>query len=276
MKKKVAAIILNYKNLNDTLSCLSALTQSAGGGEVDYFVVDNSPTKETEKIFKKSYPDAYYIASPKNLGFAGGNNLAIRLIVKGDYTHVLIINPDVTVGKKFFTPLLKNFENERVGIVAPAISHTQKNLKMFGLEGKVNWRLAKPEHRNLHSLRSKIPVSCEFVTFACVLISTDTLRKVGLLDEGYFMYLEDVDFCLTVKHKGTKIILDPSVIVSHRTSSSFKHPTQKLKISFKSHLRFINKWLSPLKRIIPLIYIFLLYPYLYLLWTYHEFKYRQK
>lgn len=276
MKTKVAAVILNYKKLDDTLNCLLALKRSDQGKAVRYFVVDNSPTKETEKIFKKSYPEVSYISSPKNLGFAGGNNLALRLTMKGDYTHVLIINPDVTVGKKFFTPLLKNFENERVGIVAPAISHTQKNISMFGLEGKVNWRLAKPEHRNLKSLRSTKPVSCEFVTFACVLISADTFKKVGLLDEGYFMYLEDVDFCLSAKRKGIKIILDPTVIIAHETSSSFKHPTQKLKISFKSHLRFINKWLRPPKRIIPLIYIFLLYPYLYFLWTYHEYKYRQK
>lgn len=276
MKTKVAAVILNYKKLDDTLSCLSALKQSDQGKEVNYFVVDNSPTKETQKEFKKNYPEVTYISSPKNIGFAGGNNLAIRQILEKDFTHVLIINPDVTIGKHFFTPLLKHFEDIKVSIVAPAISHTQKNIKMFGLEGKVNWKLAKPEHRNIKNLRSQRPVSCEFVTFACVLISTNNFRKVGLLDEGYFMYLEDVDYCLTTKKKGFKIILDPSVIINHETSSSFKHPTQKLKISFKSHLRFIKKWLSPLKRIRPFIYIFLLYPYLYFLWTYHEYKYRSK
>lgn len=276
MKTRVAAVILNYKKLDDTLSCLSALKQSDQGRGVKYYVVDNSPVKETEKVFKKDYPEVIYIPSPKNLGFAGGNNLALRSIVKGDSTHVLIINPDVTVGKIFFTPLLKNFENNRVGIIAPAITHIQKNTKMYGLEGKVNWKLAKPEHRNLRNLRSRNPINSQFVTFACVLISTDTFRKIGFLDEGYFMYLEDVDFCLTAKSAGIKIILDPSVLISHVTSSSFKHPTQKLKISFKSHLRFIKKWLSPIKRIRPFIYVFLLYPYLYLLWTYHEIKYRQK
>lgn len=276
METKVAAIILNYKKLDDTLSCLSALKKSDQGGGVKYFVVDNSPTKETERTFKKSHPEVSYVASPKNLGFAGGNNLALKSIVKGDYTHVLIINPDVTVGKNFITPLLKNFEDKRVGIVAPAISHTQKNIKMFGLEGKVNWHLAKPEHRNIQNLKSKKPVNCEFVTFACVLISTATIRKIGLLDEGYFMYLEDVDYCLTAKRWGIRIILDPKVLITHKTSSSFKHPTQKLKISFKSHLRFIKKWLSPINRVRPLIYIFFLYPYLYFLWTYHELRYNKK
>jgi GT2 family glycosyltransferase len=276
MKTKVAAVILNYKHLDDTLSCLSSLKKTDQGKTVTYFVVDNSPTKETAKLFKKSYPEVVYISSPTNPGFAGGNNLAIRQILKKDFTHILIINPDVTVGKRFFNPLLKHFQDKKIGIVAPTIVHTQKNLKMYGLEGKVNWQLAKPEHRNIFNLRSKKPISCEFVTFACVLISTENYRKVGLLDESYFMYFEDVDYCLSTKKMGFKIILDPSVLISHETSSSFAHPTQKLKINYKSHLHFINKWLSPLKRLKPLIYVFFLYPYLYLLWTYHELKYRPK
>lgn len=276
MKMKVAAVILNYKKLDDTLSCLSALKKSDMGSRVKYFVVDNTPTQKTAQLFKKLYKDIHYLPSYKNIGFAGGNNIAIRKIIKMGFTHTLIINPDVTVQKRFFTPLLKNFNDKKVGIVAPAISHSQKNIKMFGLEGKVNWRLAKPEHRNIKSLKSKKPINCEFVTFACVLISTDNFRKVGLLDEGYFMYLEDVDYCITSKKRGIKIILDPSVIISHETSSSFNHPTQKLSISFKSHIRFIKKWLSPIRRIIPFLYIFTLYPYLYFLWTYHEIKYGNK
>lgn len=276
MKTRLAAVILNYKNVDDTISCLSALKKTDQGSEVTYYVVDNSPTKETAKLFKKSYPEVVYISSPTNPGFAGGNNIAVRQILKKDFTHVLIVNPDVTVGKRFFTPLLKHFADPKVGIVAPAIVHTQKNIKMYGLEGKVNWKLAKPGHRNIRNLKSKRPISCEFVTFACVLISVENFKNVGLIDEGYFMYFEDVDYCISTKRKGIKIILDPSVIVGHETSSSFKHPTQKLAINFKSHLRFIKKWLSPIKAIRPLLYVLFLYPYLYILWTYHEFKYRQK
>lgn len=270
MKTRLAAVILNYKRLDDTLGCLSALKRSDMGSRVEYFVVDNTPTKKTADLFKSSYKNIHYLPSYKNTGFAGGNNIAIRKILKRGFTHILIINPDVTVGKKFFTPLLNNFKDDRVGIVAPAISYIQNGTKMFSLEGTINWTLAKPGHRVVKKIRSTKPISSEFVTFACVLISTETFKKIGLLDEGYFMYFEDVDFCLSAKKAGIKTILDPSVIISHETSSSFKHPRQKLKINFKSHLRFIKKWLNPIKRIIPYIYILLLYPYLYLLWTYHE------
>lgn len=274
MPRKISAVILNYKHPKDTIKCIQALMKASGGLEVDYYIVDNSPEATVEGKFKALFPKIKYISSPSNPGFAAGNNLAIRKALKDGADYILIINPDVTVGHDFFVPLLKNFSDKSVGLIAPAIFHSQKGQKVYGLEGKVNWDVAKPEHRNLSHLKNTQPIMSEFVTFACVLISADTFKKAGLLDEGYFMYFEDVDYCLTAGKAGKKIILDPSVSVAHNTSSSFKRPTQKLFISFRSHLRFIRKWLSPEKRLVPYLYAFTLYPYLYLLWTYHGLKYK--
>lgn len=274
MSRKISAVILNYRHPQDTIKCIQALMNSRGSQEVEYFIVDNSPELAVEKRFKKLFPKVNYLASPKNPGFAAGNNLAIRQSLKKGSEYLLIINPDVTVSHDFFVPLMKHFDDPKVGLVAPVITHTQKGQKTYGLEGKVDWRLAKPEHRNLPVLPSLKPVIAEFVTFACVFISTDTFQKAGLLDEGYFMYFEDVDYCLTAGKFGKRIVLDPSVSVAHNTSSSFKRPTQKLYISFCSHLRFIKKWLPLSRRLIPYLYTLTLYPYLYLLWSYHSLKYK--
>ncbi len=244
------------------------------GSSVDYFVVDNSSEPGNKATLIKEFPKLIYISSPDNPGFAGGNNKAIKKALEAGSTHILIINPDVSVRPKFFVPLLKNFSDKQVGIVAPIIYHSQKGKNIYGMEGKVNWKYAKPEHRNVHHIKKSDAITSEFVTFACVLISRETFKKAGLLDEGYFMYFEDVDYCLTAGKEGVKIILDPKVVVSHRTSSTFKHPTQKLRISFKSHLRFISKWLPQSKRIVPYLYALTTYPYLYLLWTYHGLKYK--
>lgn len=274
MSPKISAIILNYKHLDDTISCIRSLSSTDIGQSVTYYVVDNSPKKNTENLLKQKFPKLNYIKSPKNLGFAGGNNQAIKEALDLGSTHILIINPDVTVGHDFFVPLMKHFADKKVGIVAPVIYHTQKGQKIYGLDGRVDWKYAKPEHRNLTTIKNLKPILSEFVTFACVLISSETFKNAGLLDEGYFMYFEDVDYCLTAGNVGFKIVLDPSVVVSHRTSSSFKHPTQKLLINFKSHLRFINKWLPPQNKIVPFLYTLITYPYLYLLWTYHDLKYK--
>ena len=274
MPKKISAVILNYKHPLDTIKCIRSLEKSDLGKTVDYYIVDNSPTKRIEKEFKQLFPSVKYISSPSNPGFAGGNNLAIRKALKAGSEYILIINPDVIVGRDFFGPLIENFSDGKVGVVAPAILHSQKGEKRYGLEGKIDWNFAKPWHVNSITIKSLKPQEAEFVTFACVVISRDTFEKAGLLDEGYFMYFEDVDYCLSAIKAGKKIIIDPSVVVSHESSSSFSKPTDKLWISFKSNFRFINKWLPPAKRIVPYLYALVNYPYLYLLWTYHEWKYK--
>lgn len=274
MPEKISAMILNYKHLDDTEKCIETLKSSEKGSSVDIYVVDNSPLPDTQKTLQDMFPKLNYIASTTNLGFAGGNNLAIKAAIDSGSDYCLIINPDVTVGKNFYEPLLKHFKDKKVGIVAPVIAHTQKGKKVFGLEGKVDWKYAKPEHRNLSSVEETSPIDAEFVTFACVMIRKEVFQKVGLIDSGYFMYFEDVDYCLSAREAGFKIILDPKVIVSHRTSSSFAKPTQKLGISFLSHMRFIRKWVPVYRRLIPLVYTLLTYPYLYLLWTYHGIKYK--
>lgn len=274
MRHKISAIVLNYKHSEDTIKCIEALQHTDLGEMVDYYVVDNSPDKTSEQEFKKCLPKITYIASINNRGFAAGNNQGIKKALEAGSEYVLIINPDVVVPHRFFKPLLKHFMDKRVGIVAPAIYHTQKDKKIYGLEGTVNWKYAKPAHKNFVSIEKRQSGTAEFVSFACVLISKNTFKKAGYLDEGYFMYFEDVDYCLSVGKLGKKIILDPTVVVKHNTSSSFKRPTQKLPISFRSHLRFIHKWLPLRKRLIPYLYTVIIYPYLYILWTYHGLKYQ--
>ena len=277
MIPKLTSIILNYKNSKDTLSCLKSLKTSDLGKSVDYLIVDNSADGGVSASeIKAASPKTELVINSRNLGFAGGNNIGIKKALRAGAEYILIINPDAKVGKTFLKPLLKHFTNSKTGIVAPAIKHRQKNRTAFGLEGKVDWRLAKPEHRNLRSITGQRSVNSQFVTFACVIISAKTFKKAGLMDEGYFMYFEDVDYCLTAKSKGIDIILDPSVVITHNTSSSFKNPTGKLPLSFKSHLRFIFKWLQFPYFIRPLFYVLFLYPYLYLLWTYHSVKYRAR
>lgn len=271
MRKQIAAIILNYKHPRDTTDCLRTLFKSDAGKGVDFYIVDNSPEEKFEKEIKKNFPKVNYLRSPENLGFAAGNNQAIRKILRSDIRYILIINPDVKVGRSFFKPLLGGLaKDKKAGIIAPAIRHQQRGVTFFGLSGKIDWKTGKASHRNLRRLpKSKGVKKAEFVTFACVLIKADVFRKVGLLDERYFMYLEDVDFCLQAKKAGFRILLDQNVVVDHQTSSSFKKPTDKLPISFRSQLVFINKWLRFPNNIIPFFYTLLLYLYLYLLWTYH-------
>lgn len=271
MQKNLAIILLNYKHLDDSLACLKSLKSCHFPQVLKIYFVDNSPDHTDTKILFKKYPDVVYLPQNQNLGFAKSINIGLKQAKKEGSQYFLIINPDVTVDKNF-PKLLKHFQDDKTLLVAPAIKHTQNSKTVFGLDGTVDWKTAKATHKNLRTIKTKSLINSQFVTFACVFLNRKTLEKVGYLDERYFMYCEDVDYCLQTKKSGGKIILDPSVVVSHETSSSFAKPTHKLPISYVSQIKFINKWLPPIKRVYPILYHSFLYFYLYLLWSYHYAK----
>lgn len=270
---KVFIIILNYNRHQDTTKCIKALQKSDLPKNTQIIIVDNSKTTESKKILSKTFPKIKLIKTPKNKGFAYGNNFGIRFALKHQASHVMIINPDVTVPKNFLKPLLKVFKTHPGGgLVAPVHRHKQNKKTFFGLGGKVNWQTTKCEHVNTKQLKKESSKQYEFVSFACVLIKRKVFKKIGLLNELYFMYLEDVDYCLTANQAGFKCFIEPSVRVKHNTSSSFVIPTQKLKLSFISQLKFIRRWLPLYKRPYAYVYMVCFYAYLYILWTYHYHK----
>lgn len=269
MANRVLSIILNFKNTQDSLDCIKSISCADKKEISDFIIIDHTSSKKNQKLFSKTKRLVSYLGS-KNEGFAKGVNKGLSFGLENNYQYFLIINPDVKVKKNFFN-LLNNFKN-RVGIVAPAIEHYQNKIKMLGLDGRVNWQYAKAEHINLKKLKNKKVRNCQFVTFACAFLSRDLVCNVGLLDERYFMYCEDVDYCLSATKRGYKIILDPKVLIFHKTSSSFAKPMDKLFISFKSQIKFILKWQKGPSRLIPLLYNIFLYPYLYFLWSYHYYK----
>lgn len=269
----IFVIILNYKRYGDTKRCLGSIFASDLPKESIVLVVDNSQVGQEQNELKKKFHSITLIPNKKNVGFATGNNIGIQYALKQGATHILIVNPDTVIPKTFFAPLLSTIHsNPNTGIVAPALKHRQKNEIFYGLDGSIDWRTGKPTHVNVISIKDTSTIKAEFVSFACVLIAASVFAKIGLIDEGYFMYLEDVDFCLRARQANFRVYLNPTVVVEHKTSSSFRRPTDKLFYSFPSHLYFITKWMAFPQKIFAILYICLFYPYLYLLWTIHGLK----
>lgn len=264
---KLFILILNYNRPQDTLSCIKSLKKSHLPAQTQIIILNNGPTRPGLVGIKT-------INNHANLGFAAGNNPGIKYALKHQASHIMIVNPDVQVPRHFAIPLLAHFKKDKkLGLIAPVHRHRQKNKLFYGLGGQVDWKTGKCTHQNTNKINFSQLKYCQFVSFACVLIKKQVFEKAGYLDERYFMYLEDVDFCLTAKKAGFKVALDPKVIIDHKTSSSFSDPRQKLKYSFVSQLKLINKWLPLSKRIQPILYTLFFYPYLYLLWTWHRLKY---
>lgn len=275
MATKVFCLILNYNRHSDTVESAKALQASKLPGGTEIIVIDNGHI-DRKKYFVSNIPNVIYIKSPGNVGFAAGNNQGISYALDHGATHVLIMNPDVTVPRNFLLPLLASFEDKpgrsatkgRVGLVAPA--HTEGK-GSFGLGGRVDWKWCSFPHDNVLKLPTK-PRAYDLLTFACVLVKREVFETVGLMDERYFLYLEDVDYCVAAKKAGYSLYLNPRVVVRHMTSSSFDDPRSKIKYSFKSSFIFIKKWYRFPNNILPLLHTLYFYPKLYILWTLTNWK----
>lgn len=264
MKTKVFALILNYNNPSDTVDAARSLLGSDIPSNSQIVIIDNSVAYQ-KKHFISQLKDIVYIRSKGNIGFAGGNNLGIKYALDHGASHILILNPDVRVHKVFFKPLLNTFKvHNNAGIVAPA--HKEPGSLTYGLGGSINWANCTFPLQNSTKL-PKNERGYDHLTFACVLIKADVIRQVGLLDERYFMYLEDVDYCVRAKKLGYELWLNPSVYVTHNTSSSFADKRGKIILSLSSCLKFINKWYQFPGNIVLIMHTLYFYPYTYLLWT---------
>ena len=269
MKTKVFALLLNYNNSKDTIEAAQSLNNSDLGRDVQIVIIDNGAVDQ-HNLFTKKLPGSIYIKSRGNIGFAAGNNQGIRYALEQMATHILIMNPDVRVPKVFIKPLLDSFKlHKQAGIIAPA--HQEPGNPNFGLGGSIKWQNCSFPHKNVTVLPTK-DQKFELLTFACVLIKAEVFKKVGLLDERYFLYLEDVDYCVSVGNAGYELWLNPSVCVTHKTSSSFADNRGKIKFSFRSSFIFIKKWYHFPKNILPVLHTLYFYPYTYLLWTLKLYK----
>lgn len=264
MKTKVFALILNYNNPIDTVEAAQSLLGSDIPSNSKIVIIDNSDADQ-KKYFTTQLKDIVYIKSKGNVGFAAGNNLGIKYALVHGATHILILNPDVRVPRVFFKPLLNTFKvHKNAGIVAPA--HREPGSVTYGLGGSINWDNCTFPMDNTTKL-PKNEREYDHLTFACALIKADVIRRVGLLDERYFMYLEDVDYCVRTKNAGYKLFLNPTVCVTHKTSSSFADKRGKIKLSLSSCLKFINKWYRFPSNIIPYLNSLYFYTMTYVMWT---------
>ncbi|HEX8964937.1 MAG TPA: glycosyltransferase family 2 protein, partial [Patescibacteria group bacterium] len=176
---------------------------------------------------------------------------------KADY--FFIVNNDTEIKKEIISKLIDYLkQNEKIGIIAPTITFKKKNKTLFDLGGYINKITGKTFHDNKRIVVDKNVLFPDYVSGCCILVPRKIFEKVGLFDERFFLYYEDVDLCLRVKEKGFVIALDPTVVISHALSQSVGKVS---KVSFYhqtfSALEFGHKYFSSWKRISNICFIVL-------------------
>ncbi|NWJ50731.1 MAG: glycosyltransferase family 2 protein [Bacteroidetes bacterium] len=215
----VSIITVNYNQTDVTCQLLESLRKITYSN-IEIYVVDNdSPNKEAD-VIKLKYPEINLIKSKQNLGFAGGNNLAIRA-ARGDY--FLLINNDTEVECGFLEPLILKFKsNNRIGAVSPKIRYYYRPelIQYAGFEpmSPITIRQHAIGYQEVDNGQYEKDLLTDFAFGAAMLVSRDVINKVGLMADIFFLYYEEMDWMSRIRRAGFEIWYVHNSLVFHKDS----------------------------------------------------------
>jgi GT2 family glycosyltransferase len=221
-------VIVNYKSTDYLETCLSSIGRALEGVKANIFVEDNDSDDRIHRI-ESAFPQVFLNRNSKNLGFAKAVNQGAR---RGEAPYLILLNPDAIVKEGFFRPLIAFLEEHpRIGVIGPKIlekdGSVQNSARSFpnpltGLFGRTSvLTRCFPENRwsrkNLLSLDSdgKTPLEVDWVSGACMAVRRKAFEEVGPLDERFFMYWEDADWCKRMRQNGWKVVYFPLATITH-------------------------------------------------------------
>ena len=256
---KISIITVNFNQAEVTARLLDSL-RLAAYPDLEIFVVDNA-SKEDASWLKTDYPEIIYISSDKNLGFAGGNNLAIHQ-AKGAF--VLLINNDTEVPPGFLQPMVQTFhDHSDAGIVSPTILfyHTPGLIQYAGT-GAIQPLTCRGFTRGYGEMdkgQYKNISQTDLAHGACMMIHAKVLRDIPGLSEDFFLYYEEYDFCEQAKRLGYTIYHCGLSEIYHKESISVgKLSPLKAYYMARNRIVFAKRNFSGFNRFSSILYYYCL------------------
>lgn len=270
----LSIIIINYKTKDLTLQTLDSVFKAdPPAGKLEVFLIDNHSQDDTPLTVKQQFPQVKQILSSTNLGFAGGNNLGLRQ-VKGKY--VLLLNSDTIIQPDTLTTMIKYMDaNPRVGLSTCRVELFNRQIDPASHRGFPTPWASLTYYLGLEKLFPHSPLLAQYhqgwkdlnqvheidsPVGAFFFLRKSALNQVGLLDEAFFMYAEDIDLAFRIKKAGWQIMYVPLTKITHLKGASGLHASTKLqrltttknffaamKLFYQKHYRkkylFFIRWL---------------------------------
>lgn len=219
----ITIITVNFNQIKVTEDFLKSVLRNAPDENIELILVDNGSKVDNESYFKKIYPEIVYIRSEKNLGFAGGNNLGIR-VAKGEY--ILLLNNDTEITENMIPVLLNEMElNPDIGLISPLILyHEDPQIIQYAGFTEMNYLTGrnrgignKEVDRGQYNLDSRETGYCHGAAMMC---RKKDLEGAGLMAEDFFLYYEELDWCDKFKKSGKKVWFTGKTRIYHKESMS--------------------------------------------------------
>lgn len=224
--KTLAVIVLSWNGLRLTRETLASLAacRVPEGWRMRVMLVDNASADGTPAMVTREFPDVELLALTENRRFAGGNNAGLERALAAGADVVMLLNNDVKADPGLCEKLLGALEDDPLAAAAaPLIYHAAPGNLVWYAGGRCDTALAHASHRGLRERdhgqwRSIEPTG--YLTGCCLCATAEAWRRVGPLDEGYFIYAEDADWSLRARAAGYRLLFVPTARLWHEVSAS--------------------------------------------------------
>lgn len=279
---RVFIVLLNYNGYEDTIDCFKSL-QKISYDNYDIVIIDNdSPDMSLDDIIaymQENDIDFKYYASPEKLidnagncpkvsliqsgfnrGYGHGNNIGIKYALHNGADYILVLNNDTVVEPDFLEPMVEMCEKDKnIGIASGKIYYYDRPDTLWFNGGKFDTSTGKVKHNNFNEKDIDL-VSNESITFitGCMwLIPKKVFDDVGFINEEYFMYVEDLEFCKRVLDKNYKLIISSNSVIYHKVGSASGGVLSSFSIYWmaKNKVKFIKKNIQKKYWIIAFTYL---------------------
>jgi len=222
---RVTAILVNWNGREDTLACLRSLSSTDYPGErLTTVLVDNGSTDGSVAAIRSQFPGVRVVENQANERFARANNQGLAIARKVDSDFVLLLNNDTEVAPDFLSRMVEAARAvPGAGMVGAKIYFYDTPDVLWYAGGVVSlWRglIAHEGIREVDRGQYDTRRETGYITACCILVSRECLDVVGDLDDGYYIYAEDADWCQRARAAGFRVVVEPSAKVWHKVSSS--------------------------------------------------------
>jgi GT2 family glycosyltransferase len=263
---RLSIIIVTYNSRDQIDGCLSSLSSNPPSMDAEVVIVDNASGDGTAAAVRQMWPDVSVIETGENLGFAAGCNAGIR-VTSGEF--VLLLNPDARVTAGALDALTAHLKARPDAAVAgPRIVDEDGRAEvscgaMIGPVAELRQKLLVSGNARVPMVRAYVDRltresrDVDWVSGACLLVRREDAEAVGLLDERYFMYAEDVDFCAAIRARRRRVLFTADAEVVHLRGRSVASAARATEAAYRrSQLAFYKKhrpgWLPILRAYLTL------------------------
>ncbi|MCP4293235.1 MAG: glycosyltransferase family 2 protein [bacterium] len=242
----LAVVVVNWNGRQDLPDCFRSLGDDRFL-QLRVIMVDNGSEDDSVAWTREHYPEVEIIETGENLRWAGGNNVALKMLKEEKYTgHILLLNNDTVVPEGSLRRLADALEDSpEAWAVTPRICYAHNPALIWydgGLVGKFSGWV---RHAGLRKMAGKLDYNRRFIDYGtgcALMIRSEVLDRVGLLDDGYYFYGEDADYSLRITSAGGRIMHVPRAVILHKVSATLGSDSpRKAWLRSRSHMRLLGK-----------------------------------